>query len=231
MTTNDVLTGTDRRSFLNYLAAGAATLGISTLVNPSAFAETIRESGADDPETWVNKIKGKHKAVFDVTQPHGIYPFAWPRVFLMSNKSTGASEQDCCAVVVLRHSAIAYAFKDEVWDKYNFGEVFEVKNPGTGEPLRKNPFYKPAAGTYVVPGVGEIAIGIDQLQENGVLFSVCNAAMTVFSTVVGKDRNLNPEEVKKDWMNALIPGIQPVPSGVWAVCRAQDKGCAYVFAS
>jgi len=27
-----------------------------------------------------------------------------------------------------------------------------------------------------------------------------------------------------------LPGIQPVPSGVWAIGRAQEHGCAYCFA-
>jgi intracellular sulfur oxidation DsrE/DsrF family protein len=28
----------------------------------------------------------------------------------------------------------------------------------------------------------------------------------------------------------LLPGIQIVPSGVWAVGRAQEHGCQYCFA-
>jgi intracellular sulfur oxidation DsrE/DsrF family protein len=28
----------------------------------------------------------------------------------------------------------------------------------------------------------------------------------------------------------LIPGVQVVPSGVLAVARSQEKGCAYCFA-
>jgi intracellular sulfur oxidation DsrE/DsrF family protein len=39
----------------------------------------------------------------------------------------------------------------------------------------------------------------------------------------------NAADVKKEWTDGLIPGIQLVPSGVWAVGRAQEHGCAYVF--
>jgi intracellular sulfur oxidation DsrE/DsrF family protein len=42
--------------------------------------------------------------------------------------------------------------------------------------------------------------------------------------------SLSPEEVKKEWVAGLLPGIQIVPSGVWAIGRAQEKGCAYCFA-
>jgi intracellular sulfur oxidation DsrE/DsrF family protein len=47
---------------------------------------------------------------------------------------------------------------------------------------------------------------------------------------VAKAQNKTAEEISTDWMKSLIPGIQPVPSGVWALGRAQEKGCAYVFA-
>jgi intracellular sulfur oxidation DsrE/DsrF family protein len=41
---------------------------------------------------------------------------------------------------------------------------------------------------------------------------------------------MKPEDVMKDWMAGLLPGIQVVPSGVWALGRAQEHGCHYIFA-
>jgi hypothetical protein len=41
--------------------------------------------------------------------------------------------------------------------------------------------------------------------------------------------NLKPEDVKADWMKGLLPGIHVVPSGVWALGRAQEHGCGYCF--
>jgi intracellular sulfur oxidation DsrE/DsrF family protein len=31
-------------------------------------------------------------------------------------------------------------------------------------------------------------------------------------------------------VSGVLPGIQVVPSGVWALGRAQEHDCAYVFA-
>jgi intracellular sulfur oxidation DsrE/DsrF family protein len=219
----------DRRGFIHSIAAGAAVMGLSSFLPPEDYSY-YGSFEAEDPEAWTNRIKGKHKMVFDATQPHGIYPFAWPRVFLMTNKATGSEEKDCCAVVVLRHTAIPYAFDHQVWEKYKFGEVFEAPDPKTGKPATRNPFWKPAKGDFKVPGIGEVAIGINELQDNGVLFSVCTAAITVFSTAVADKNNMQADEVKNDWMKSLLPGIQTVPSGVWALGRAQEKGCSYVFA-
>ena len=35
---------------------------------------------------------------------------------------------------------------------------------------------------------------------------------------------------KKDWISGLLPGIQVVPAGIWAINRAQEHGCSYCFA-
>ena len=42
--------------------------------------------------------------------------------------------------------------------------------------------------------------------------------------------NLDSNEVYKDLINGLLPEIQLVPSGVWALGRAQENGCGYIFA-
>jgi len=41
---------------------------------------------------------------------------------------------------------------------------------------------------------------------------------------------LKAQEIKKEWMAGLLPNIQLMPSGVWAVGRAQEHGCSYCFA-
>src|SRR5437867_1740671 len=101
---------TSRRNFLGSLATGAAALGITTIAPLTAGAETISQkfTPADDPDEWFKKIKGKHRIVFDVTEPREIFPFAWPKIFLLTNEKTGTPEKDNSVVVVLRHDAIPY---------------------------------------------------------------------------------------------------------------------------
>ena len=191
---------------------------------PSVLQQT------NDADEWFKKVKGKHRVVFDATHPHEIIPFVWPRVFLLTNKATGTPEKDNSVVVVLRHEAIPYAFEDRIWTKYKFGEVFKTDDPATKAPFVRNPFWKPKPGDYKVPGFGNVAIGINELQASGVMFAVCDAAMTVFSAAVAEGMKMDAAAVKKDWMSGLLPGVQPVPSGVWALGRAQEHGCAYIFA-
>jgi len=232
---------TDRRRFLGSVTAGAATLGLASLFQPlQATANDIPGFNPDDPDAWFKPLKGKkHSIVFDATQPHEIMPFVWPRVFLLTNAATGSAEKDCGVVVVLRHSAIPYAFQDHIWAKYKFSDVFkEVKDIGpafqaadaaTAVTMR-NPFWNPKAGDFKAPGFGNVEIGINELQKSGVMFCVCNAAMTVYSNAIAMQSGANADDIMKDWKAGLIPGVQIVPSGVWAVGRAQENGCQYCFA-
>jgi intracellular sulfur oxidation DsrE/DsrF family protein len=233
MNTNETNENTNRRNFLGTLATGAAAIGLTSI------APTIQAIAGEtpnspkvfgDPEEMFKKINGKHRIVFDSPHPHEIYPFAWPRVFLLTNEATGTKDKDCSVVVVLRHSSIGYAMEDRLWAKYKFGEMFQANDPETQKPALRNPFWKPKAGAFKVPGVGEILIGIDQLQANGVMFCVCAAAINVYSAVTAQSMNLKHEDVKNDFISGIFPGIQQVPSGVWALGRAQAHGCGYVFA-
>jgi intracellular sulfur oxidation DsrE/DsrF family protein len=231
MEKNDITNNTDRRRFLGSITAGAATLGLASLFQPlQANATEIPGFSPDDPDAWFRKLKGKkHSIVFDTTEPHEILPFVWPRVFLVTNEKTGTPAKDCGVVVVLRHGAIPFAMEDRLWGKYNFGEVFKVDDGETKKPSVRNAFWKPKPGTFKVPGIGEVQIGINELQSSGVMFCVCNAALTVYSAVVAGGMNMNAEDVYKDWVSGVLPGIQIVPSGVWAVGRAQENGCKYCF--
>lgn len=241
MESNDESLKTPRREFLGALATGAVAMSIASLATPlQAIAKSNpqKENAIDDADAWFKKVKGKHKIVFDATRPHEVFPFAWPAVFMMTNEATGTMANDQGIVVVLRHNAIPYAFEDRLWAKYNFGEVFKAGEIGPAFKAAdyrtavstRNPFWKPKEGDFQMPGIGNVAIGINDLQQKGVMFCVCNAAITVYSSAIAQGMNMNAEDVKKDWMNGLLPGIQVVPSGVWAVGRAQEHGCAYCFA-
>ncbi|SMO56236.1 hypothetical protein [Solitalea koreensis] len=222
---------TPRRGFLGLLAKGAATLGVASFINPlQLYAEPdMTAEDLSDAEAWFNQIKGKHKMVFDVVRPNEVFPFAWPRIFLMTNAKTGTPEKDCSAVVVLRHEGMPYAFNDSLWAKYKFGEFFKAEDPMTKSAAVRNPFWQPKPGDFKVPGFGPVSIGINELQASGVMFCVCDAAMTVYSAIMAENMKMDAAEVKKEWVAGLLPGIQPVPAGVWALNRAQEHGCSFCY--
>jgi hypothetical protein len=230
MQTNNA-SASSRRNFLGKLASGAAALGTASLINPfQSVASDFSAQDISDTEKWFDKIKGKHRMVFDATQPHEILPFAWPKVFLLTNAATGTPEKECSAVVVLRHDAIGYALQDSLWEKYKLGDMLKADDPLTKRPAIRNPFWKPKPGDFKVPGVGNVSIGINELQESGVLFCACSMAITVYSAAIAEALKLDAATVKQEWLNGILPNIQLVPSGVWAIGRAQEHGCTYCFA-
>ncbi len=217
-----------RRDFLGLLATGAAAAGIGTiagtaasLAGPSPLLQSDAKSGFD---AWLGKIKGSHKQVYDATAPNHAMSLAWSRVFLMTNATVGVPVGEAMSVVVIRHSAIPMGMATPLWEKYKFGEVFEIADEETKKPQTKNIYYA-APGNFPLPGMT-----IEDLMKDGTLFGICDMALTFYSGMVAKKMNLDAAEVKKEWVAGVMPGITIVPSGVLAINRAQERGCTYVFA-
>lgn len=216
-----------RRDFLEKLALGAgAAITVPSLLSPFDALASFNPALAGDADEWFKKVKGKHKVVFDAPEPHNGFPVAWPFVFYKTNNATGTPDTDMTAVVVLRHSAIPLAMEDKVWEKYKFGDHFHITDSNTNASAVKNIYAMPSEPMFKMMNID----GIKGLIARGVMFCVCDLAMTVHSGFAAKAANVNPDDVKKEWVEGLIPGVQVVPSGVWAVGRAQEKGCGYCFA-
>lgn len=219
---------TNRRNFLGLLAMGATASGLSLFAQSAMAAEALQVDAAalQDAEQWFKQIKGNHRVVYDGSTPHDGLPVAWTYVFYMTNNNTGTSDADMTGVCVLRHSAIPFALSDDMWNRYKLGEFFEIRDNLTGAPALRNTVYMPRDGDFPVAGVE----GIKQLQERGAMFCVCDLALKVYGGFVAEGLGMDAEKVYGDWKSAVLPGIEIVPSGVWALERAQKNGCAYIFA-
>jgi intracellular sulfur oxidation DsrE/DsrF family protein len=213
-----------RREFVGTLTASAATLlaGITS----TSFAKPADPALVNDAEAWMKKIKGKHRIIYDAPEPHAGFPIIWSWVYYQTNNQTGSPDTDVTALVVLRHNGIPIAMEDRLWEKYKFGEVFKIDDNNTKAAALRNPFYEPQGADFPLP----VIEGVKKLQSRGAMFCVCDIALTVYSGMVAKSINQKPEEVKADWVSGLLPGVQVVPSGVWAVGRAQENGCGYCYA-
>lgn len=225
---------THRRGFLGRVAATAAAVGLGGLVPSSLTSQeyasstgSSQPSGSDDPAVtaWLGKIKGKYRQVYDMPEPNGGFAFAWARVFYISNAETGAADADTSVAIILRHAAIPFAMVDDAWAKYKFGEMSMINDPATGAASVRNFLYKAPPDKLPIPGMG-----IDQLLAAGALLGVCNMAIKFYAAQMAPKMNMTADAVVADWKAAVIPGIQVVPSGVWAVNRTQLKGCTYCFA-
>jgi hypothetical protein len=121
----------------------------------------------------------------------------WPRVWLNANNDNyGTTDAENSGVVILRHAAIPLAMQDALWAKYKFGEMFSLND---GElPATRNTFAKPLP--LPLPGTG-----VEQLLAKGVLFGVCNVALTIYSGAAAQRMGMDAAAVKQEWVTGLNP--------------------------
>ena len=217
----DVRQATQRRAFLGTLAAGAAALGLS------GVPEVLAEPKADvDFDNVLRRLKGrKHRQLFDAPEPNHGFSVIWSWAFLHTHNSLGVPDKDVAAVVVFRHEAIPFAMEDRLWEKYKFGEAFKIDDPVTKVPSIRNVVTNIKPEDMPLPDMA-----LEKIQKRGVEFGVCDLALTVYSSHMAKAMNMNADDVKKDWVSGILPGFHILPSGVWAVNRAQEQGFTYCFA-
>ena len=213
----------DRRDFLG-LAAAAAAVGIGATL-PLTTSEAAEATASTDFTRWLDSIPGKHRVVLDVREPNDGMAIAWAWVYLFTGpQAYGVKENELGTVMVLRHNAIPFALEDTAWRKYKLGEYFKITDPKTKVAALRNPYYL----TPVDPSVEDMTL--KHHIDRGVKVAACDMAIHYYSGQIAQQMGLKHEDVKKDWNEALLPGIQHAPSGVVAVQGAGAHGCSYVFA-
>jgi len=223
---------TDRREFLGRLGVGAAVFAAASVGAAvplaTAGAESVGRRGtgamrAPWSDAWLQKLTGKHKQFFDATTTNESFALAFAANFLnLNHEAYGLEDKDLTAVVGLRHFAMPMALPDELWAKYKIGAAFQIKDPVSSAPATRNPFIH--ADGVLLPGSD-----IPTLQKRGVLFTVCNVALTILSGNLSKNAGVTKEAAKAEWTEKLLPGTTLVPVGVMAVNLAQEHGCTYCY--
>lgn len=206
-----------RRTFLIRIGLGGF---LST-----TSARLVNAQAPTNAEAWLKGIKGRHKMVYDAVSVNEGHAILWSWVFMDSNNQNGVSDAQQTALVVFRNEAFVLALSDEIWAKYKLGKMLKINDRMTNVPATTNPYWDPPESEMPEKGMS-----LKSLINRGAMFCVCERALAVNSATVSLTRGGDPAEIKRDFLNGLLPGIQPVPSGVWAINRAQESGCSYCFA-
>ena len=221
-----------RREFLGCATSRAALLtGLPFAMGVmDEFAHTGQTQPAEWDLSWVNRLTGKHKAVFDcagVENGYGVWrASAWAGQY---RDVLGAAPTDLSPVVILRHSAIALAMNQAYWDKYGIGKASKVSHPLTGQPTSRNPALLSGEADGV-PAPFDAAALHKQI-ERGVIALACNLALEDCVQLIRTRDRVSLEEARKRAIGFLVAGVILQPSGVFAAVRAQEAGCAYVRSS
>ncbi|MGH7741550.1 MAG: hypothetical protein ACRENS_05955, partial [Candidatus Eiseniibacteriota bacterium] len=202
----------DRRGFLGTILAGAAAASLAHV--PAAIAEgmDLPIAGSEALDAALKKLSGrKYRQLFDAPRPNESMPVIWSWAFLHTFNKLKVEDSNVGCFVVLRHEAIPLAMQDAVWAKYKLGEVFKIDDKTTKAPSVRNIVTNIKPEDLPIPDMA-----LEKVQARGVVFGVCDLAMTVYSMKLAADANMKAEDVKKDLVANLLPGIVVLPSGVYA---------------
>ena len=223
---------TPRRDFLSALGAGglAATVGGGPIHVPGL-------NGGGDPYvksstwdmTWIKRINGKARAVFDLTTTDS--NGGWARVTLWREHALAVygKPKDVSTVAVIRHGGIALVMNDAYWDEFkptqprrgrggNVDSTAAATTPAS--PLR-NPIGSPRPGATDAAKLNTIEGFIGA----GGIVLACGVAFGIVRGQIGGARKLTGDAADKKAREYLIPGVILMPSGVFALIAAQQAGC------
>ena len=224
-----------RRAFLEQFAVGSLSVGAMPAIVHD-LARTGGPLGSSDAGSstwdvsWVSRVTGKYKAVFDVPEVdsgYGVWRASiWQKQY---NEVLGVKPDQLSAVLVLRHNGIALAMQQAFWDKYAIGKKLTATHPVTEQPTDRNPAMLASSRNEVPADMDPLAL--DKAIGRGVIALACDLALQDSAATIQKADNVSPEAAYAAAKGYLIPGVILQPSGVFAALRAQHAGCAYLRAS
>ena len=228
------LPNTDRRAFLGRSALAAAALAAPAALHAAVTAPAATKA-APSRDAWLDRLRGRHRMVFDMPRPTAGVPMYHVRNYLDSYRAAyGLSHPDVDAVVGLYAMTVPLALTDAVWQKYGFGAATGVVDAETGKPAERNVFWKPRPGAENLPiGGGPLPIpndtAVTELQKRGATYIVCNNALNFWAGVLAGPAGKPAAAVREELDAHLIPGVVVVPAMVIAFERAQARGVSYMF--
>jgi intracellular sulfur oxidation DsrE/DsrF family protein len=217
-----------RREFLGHVGvASAAIIGAGSL-DLTAPPEA-RASGETWDMSWLEPLKNaSYRAVIDANVLEEGYALDLANGLLQDFHDTHRTRDDQVKIVIVaRRLGTALVLGDAVWERYPIGEDTKMQDSATKAPYRRNPFYHAAAGA----SPESAATKLEPLQKRGVILLVCNIALNNYTRRLAETTKRDLAEAKKEIFANLVPGTIVVPSGVFALMRAQNAGCAYMRGS
>ena len=222
----------DRREFVERFAAGAMLAGLPLPVDAAlrVFVEQSPKTAEKWDLSWVGRITGKYRAIFDVPEiesGYGVWRASiWEKQY---QDVLGAKPREMSAVVVLRHNGIMLAMQQSFWDRYAIGKDKKVLHPVTQEPTDRNPVLLSSSRSEVPADFDRVAL--DRFIARGGIALACNLALQDVIELIEKKDGVNADVARQQAIAQMVPGVILQPSGVFAALRAQDAGCRYLRAS
>lgn len=233
---------TERREFLARIAASGVVLAAAAADPFIAAAQAVATPTQSAPpaqgqaqamvwdDSWATTLAAaKYKAVIDGPEM-GEGDLFWQAYAFMDGckKALGAADGDVNVAVVIRHAAIALAYNDTIWSKYELGKRLKVKDPVTNKKATRNPYLMLPDGHPDMAWMANVTI--TGLGAKGVTFPCCNQATRFLASEISKWNHLDKAAVYEELKQNLVPGARLQPTGLYATMRAQQTGAAFMRA-
>ncbi|MFI5244014.1 MAG: hypothetical protein ACHQQR_02230 [Gemmatimonadales bacterium] len=236
---------TNRRRFIASVAGGTAALAAAGF----SAGELLAQGGPGIPNypppqggwdmSWLDRVgRAKHRQVFDAPDVADGLALTHASLVLRGYADVyQTSDADMAAVIVYRHQGLPAVMNDDMWSRLKLGERTKVKDPATNEFALRNPYLKLKPGEANAPpgpeggggGGGNTPLsGLDSLISRGVIVLCCNLALIQHGGRLARAESMSIEDARAAVIAALVPGVIRMPSGVFAVMRAQEAGCHFV---
>jgi hypothetical protein len=231
--TND--TGS-RRDFLGHLASAGVVLATGACATsgsrlaaaaPTPVASS-RPGPGTDPEkdnswdmSWIPRITGRHKQVYDIGVLGDGQGLRTIRNYLNAYRDVFRLNPPEVTAVAAMVNAGHINFSDAIWAKYGFGEETKTKDPHTDAWVTHNVFRHADAGEAMAE------FSVEALQARGVIFWQCNNALKGITRRLATKMQMPPETVRAELIAGLLPGVYLVPAHTMAIGLAQEHGCTY----
>lgn len=220
---------TPRRGFLARMAGAAAAVSVGGVLPRRLEAEPAQGMAQD---TWLAKLTGKHRCLFDFPANGGGVPLIHMLNYLNTYKTAyGTKPGEVNAIgtfyFVGPTSSIPLAFNDAMWAKYKLGAYLNLNDPKTNAPAARNMFNLPQQGDPVLFGGAMAAAGIDNLSKMGGSFLLCNNALGLFVGQLAQGGAGTADAISADLKANMLPSVTLVPAMVIAIEKAQTAGIAY----
>jgi len=220
----------NRRQFITKVAGGASAIAAIGLSATGLLAQDTHPAAPQGgwDMSWLDRVqRAKHRQVFDApaiaegTALNNV--MVWLNGYSEVYKTTDA---DMAAVLVFRHHGIPVVLNDDMWARLKLGDEDKIKDPTSGEPTRRNPFIKLKAGDKNLMTFPEG--GLDSLMARGAMVLCCNLALMRLAGTLAKAENISRDKAQQAMMDAVLPGVIRMPSGVFATTRAEEAGCLFM---
>lgn len=215
-----------RRAFITHLGVATAAAAGSGFLPPDLHASPPPAEGGPWDMSWLDALaRAAYRAVVDVSTLEEGYALHLAGMLIDQIREVhGVPDEQVRIVLVHRRGGTPIVFNDTLWARFPLGEETEQTDPATNAPTRRNPFYTARPGA----SPESEAITLRALQKRGVITLVCNIAANNWSGSLAEATKRDVAQVKKEVFANLVPGTIVVPSGVFAIMRAQNAGCAYM---